>query len=99
MDGILRSADHGHTALVLTGLELTRDEQIEANMSVINALRVWALDDDVLAVKSLVCLVSANPANVLDQSRSKPPYWRGLPSPKRENGTPWFAPSPMLLVP
>jgi len=65
MDRLLRERER--TALVLRGLERPGDG-LEKNADLVHALRAWAVSGEVMASKSVICLVSSNPFAAVDQT-------------------------------
>lgn len=65
MDGILRQH---RAAFILTGMDCAREEELRQNQSLINAVRAWALDEQIMTTKSAIWLVTAKPGAALDTS-------------------------------
>jgi ATP-dependent 26S proteasome regulatory subunit len=71
LGGALRHMDRllcqQQAALVLRGLDRP-DGRLDLNADLINALRAWTVSGDILARKSVVCLISPNPLSAVDQA-------------------------------
>ncbi len=65
MDGILRRE---RVAFMLSGMDCAREEELRQNQPLINALRAWALDGQIMTSKSAVWLVTAKPGAAIDTS-------------------------------
>lgn len=65
MDGLLRQH---RAAFILTGMDCAREEELRQNQSLINAVRAWALDEQIMTTKSAIWLVTAKPGAALDTS-------------------------------
>ena len=64
MDGILRQR---RVAFLIRGVDRC-DGSLDKNTDLINAFRAWALNSDIMASKSLICLFSAQPDKAVDHS-------------------------------
>jgi ATP-dependent 26S proteasome regulatory subunit len=65
MDRLLREQER--TALVLRGLERPGDG-LDRNADLVHALRAWAVSGEIMASKSVICLVSSSPLAAIDQT-------------------------------